>query len=1121
MKRFCAGCRFAAVFTGALVFALPSFAGWQAGLNYGVLDGNKVAATNEIPETKSIQLSPHVAEYRTVGNSGPYYFRGSPVAMADATGVPLVGNQTQVYRGQIFSPGATFNFGEYWYDYMRLTIDGNPVIATPNYNQAYTGSVYLSRGWHDIDIRFTWGGGNGGNRWSTTGANGTDGPFGFGMNIGGVKDSVLPHDYAFPRDPGDMTLFRCSDGQEGSNVGITVFGRPALFGVATPTIGFHAQSVGETVTCTMSSKTSDGADVERVLTGYRLTDLVTGEETEGTGNSVSYVQGEHEMLLEWIYAPDTPAENLSTCYVSSSGSDSSSGATPGLGKATLAAAVAAVEGRENATVILGAGVYRMADEIFLTNAVRIVGAGRDKTILEGPVFSRGFTMNHPDAILEDLTLSNACLRTQTGLYSGASSKLWPGAGGGGIYIGTRGGTVRRCRITRCEGTAQYIRGGGVRMFAGRLENCIIDHNTSLNGDFDSAGGGLSIEGGVAENCLIYGNTAQAAGGVLVTADFNSSINALDSEPDVAAPPRLIGCTITDNQQNGTGHGNCRGGGVRRAAASSFVNCIVTDNRSYKDAYLDDADYFDYQSTDDSGWTNCALPKAHGVNTVTASVLFVNPSAADFSLSGISPCVNAGLDAAVMTEKDVCGNPRIIGEHVDIGAIECRPPLRAISGEPVAAGVATPGYSSLTAAGTVSCSVTTNEPGVSPVSVPLADGSRVSFVGYEIRRVATGEILASGTSNVVDYPEPDDPTCLVWLWTRDTVRTQIYVDQEAGDDENDGFDAARPVKTVNRAVAKCPRTGDIHISAGTYALTRELVLNKDVRLFGAGRDKTVFVPATGVKTRLVSLNDSLAAISGVTVSNVTFAVNASEMGTGWNVGGGMGIWVGPYGGTVSDCRICYCRSEGGGQYARGALRLFAGRAERCIIDHNESIVGDYDSRGAGVQLDGGTLVNSLVYANKAQGVGGICLGGGSVVNCTVVSNFQTTVSGNERYWGSGIRRENGTVLNTIVWDNVDAWGSSWSNNCYGATTDTKVWRYVASQDPVGANAVTDNPMFKNAARGNCRLYSRSPLVDKGSPEDKDTDAAGETDLDGDPRVRGKAIDIGCYEAGDAGFCIFVR
>ena len=144
-----------------------------------------------------------------------------------------------------------------------------------------------------------------------------------------------------------------------------------------------------------------------------------------------------------------------------------------------------------------------------------------------------------------------------------------------------------------------------------------------------------------------------------------------------------------------------------------------------------------------------------------------------------------------------------------------------------------------------------------------------------------------------------------------------------------------------------------------------------------------------------------------------------------------------------------------------------------------------------------------------------------MNCTVVSNFQTTVSGDARYWGSGIRRENGTVLNTIVWDNVDAWGSSWSNNCYGATTDTKVWRYVASQDPVGANAVTDNPMFKNAARGNFRLYSRSPLVDKGSPEDKDTDAVGETDLDGDPRVCGKAIDIGCYEAGDAGFCIFVR
>ncbi len=78
------------------------------------------------------------------------------------------------------------------------------------------------------------------------------------------------------------------------------------------------------------------------------------------------------------------------------------------------------------------------------------------------------------------------------------------------------------------------------------------------------------------------------------------------------------------------------------------------------------------------------------------------------------------------------------------------------------------------------------------------------------------------------------------------------------------------------------------------------------------------------------------------------------------------------------------------------------------------------------------------------------------------------------------------------------------------------------------ALTADP-FKNAEKGNYRLKGDSGLIDRIKPDK----TAGETiesllaglgyavDLDGQPRILGKGLDIGCYEAPPTAFFIILR
>jgi len=149
-----------------------------------------------------------------------------------------------------------------------------------------------------------------------------------------------------------------------------------------------------------------------------------------------------------------------------------------------------------------------------------------------------------------------------------------------------------------------------------------------------------------------------------------------------------------------------------------------------------------------------------------------------------------------------------------------------------------------------------------------------------------------------------------------------------------------------------------------------------------------------------------------------------------------------------------------------------------------------------------LTNCLIIGlNYADFGGGVYLSeGGDLYNCTIAGNF---ASGS----GGGIACSNGgAVVNSIIYDNTALisggnWESYASNVAfsYCCTTPT-------NNLPVGNQCFPDNPEFKVPA-SDYHLQETSPCRNSGAVMPW---MIGATDLDGNPRIIGGTVDIGCYE-----------
>ncbi|HZR16313.1 MAG TPA: choice-of-anchor Q domain-containing protein [Verrucomicrobiae bacterium] len=216
--------------------------------------------------------------------------------------------------------------------------------------------------------------------------------------------------------------------------------------------------------------------------------------------------------------------------------------------------------------------------------------------------------------------------------------------------------------------------------------------------------------------------------------------------------------------------------------------------------------------------------------------------------------------------------------------------------------------------------------------------------------------------------------------------------------------------------------------------------------------------------------------------------------------------------LTNCLIMF--NSGGGVYGGTLLN--------CTISANTSD-GRYDFGGGGASHS--TLTNCLVTGNSAAD-------GGGAADCALerccLSNNAASMFGGGAYYGTlngcvlvgnSAGYEGGGILvcfatNCIVYGNMAPTGANYAadegngyycrlNEC--CTTPMPVDQLYASSGG-GFGNITNAPLFLDAANGDFRLQPGSPCINSGLNEL----AAGQTDLDGHPRISGGTVDIGAYE-----------
>jgi len=114
------------------------------------------------------------------------------------------------------------------------------------------------------------------------------------------------------------------------------------------------------------------------------------------------------------------------------------------------------------------------------------------------------------------------------------------------------------------------------------------------------------------------------------------------------------------------------------------------------------------------------------------------------------------------------------------------------------------------------------------------------------------------------------------------------------------------------------------------------------------------------------------------------------------------------------------------------------------------------------------------------------------------------------------------VNCVVYNNgstaLAEWGNSRAATFYSCA-------FSADAAFTGANSTVTNltdAAFKSVANGDYRPKSDSALFNGGDNGRYSSYATSSTDLDGNPRIKGKIIDIGCFEVDSGrGFTLIVR
>ncbi len=865
--------------------------------------------------------------------------------------------------------------------------------------------------------------------------------------------------------------------------------------------------------------------------------------------------GVSDMSASFTFTPTAPFELTasfgSAYYVATTGSDDNDGseehpfATVSNAVEKAAAAIDLNGGR--AVIRLAAGTYTESG-LVLDKAISVIGASRDCVIInDGIVGKRAFTLSHDEALVSSLTITNFGYRTN---------------GGQGGHIRMTAGKVVDCVIKdgRAAAYAGYGNGGNVWMSGGRLERCYVVNGRAnwggWNGTSESYGMGLYASGGVVDSCFFKNNRD----------DNDNGRNRGSVYLNGAVT--MVNCTVTGGYSR---YGEASGIVINNASAK-VVNCIAYGNYNTTSSTADSNfgnknlnRYFHCASviTNASCATWTVLKDEDFVNYRTyspptqRSPTFSDLQAYltseeyenfDWRLRLTSSAIDVGTTdtdyrPADCATLDLDGNARVSGSSIDLGCWE-------YDQSHLTCGAYLDGYGTL-------------ENGVLSFHATSAGASGAVLYRWDYGNGVTVE--TPNADHTYSYPAAGYYTARVqassdggttWSdWY--TVPTRVAVAPEVMYVDSNCATPAFPYRT--RATAATTLGAAVGVLTNNVSENKTIIGGVEiVVLSGSRSNDTGMFLATPVTIRGESADPADAEIVDDVVGSRAFTITHTDVvvsnltisGKGIRTNGGQGGHIRMSAGLVANCVITNGHASAQKGYGDGGnIYMTGGRLERCLVTGGRAQWGgfpNHESCGMGLYATGGVIDSCFFKDNKTDSSDGqnsasVYLNGAvTMVNCMVTGGWSRNYNGK----GSGIHINNASakVVNCIAYGNYvvnkpyayhTAAANIGSANygryfyCAAAFTNTScaTWKVLTDDDFVNFRTFSGTLIAELTDYLNSEEYAgfdwhqllASPAVEGGTTDPDYRPADGATlDLDGNPRVAGTSIDIGCWEYAQSQF-----